>query len=128
MVNLLEAVVNQGTGVRLRYKYQLPGKIAGKTGTTQNHSDGWFMGMTPNLVAGVWTGAEDRAVHFDNITMGQGASMALPVFANFLQKVYADPSLGITPEDDWDRPVLQKYIDLNCDKKFDDEINEIELY
>lgn len=128
MINLLEAVVNQGTGVRLRYKYQLPGRIAGKTGTTQNHSDGWFMGMTPNLVAGVWTGAEDRAVHFDNITMGQGASMALPIFATFMQKIYADPSLGISPEDDWDRPVLQQYINLNCDKKFDDEINEIELF
>lgn len=128
MINLLEAVVNQGTGVRLRYKYQLPGRIAGKTGTTQNHSDGWFMGMTPNLVAGVWTGAEDRAVHFDNITMGQGASMALPIFATFLQKVYADPSLGISPNDDWDRPVLQQFINLNCDKKFDDEINEIELF
>ena len=128
MVNLLEGVVSQGTGVRLRYKYQLPGKIGGKTGTTQNHSDGWFMGITPNLVAGVWTGAEDRAVHFDNLKMGQGASMALPVFANFLQKVYADPSLGITPEDDWDRPVLQKYINLNCDSKMDDEINEIEFF
>ncbi len=128
MVNLLEGVINQGTGVRLRYKYQLPGKIGGKTGTTQNHSDGWFMGITPNLVAGVWTGAEDRAVHFDNLKMGQGASMALPVFANFLQKVYADPSLGITPEDDWDRPVLQKYINLNCDSKMDDEINEIEFF
>lgn len=128
MINLLEAVVNQGTGVRLRYKYNLPGHIAGKTGTTQNHSDGWFMGITPNLVVGVWTGAEDRAVHFDNITMGQGASMALPIFATFLQKVYANPSLGISPEDDWDRPVLQKYLNINCDKKFDDEINEIELY
>lgn len=128
MVNLLEGVVNQGTGVRLRYKYQLPGKIGGKTGTTQNHSDGWFMGITPNLVAGVWTGAEDRAVHFDNLKMGQGASMALPIFGLFMQKVYADKSLGISPDNDWDKPVLQKYIDLNCDKKYDDEINEIEFF
>ena len=85
------------------------------------------MGITPKLVAGVWTGAEDRSVHFDNITMGQGASMALPIFATFLQKVYANPSLGISPNDDWDKPVLQQYINLNCDKKLDDEINEIEF-
>lgn len=128
MINLLESVINQGTGVRLRYKYELPGHIAGKTGTTQNHSDGWFMGITPNLVAGVWTGAEDRAVHFDNLKMGQGASMALPVFGTFLKKVYANPSLGVSPNDDWDRPVMQKYLNLNCDKQFDGEINEIEFF
>ncbi|MGE0078494.1 MAG: penicillin-binding protein 1A [Bacteroidales bacterium] len=129
MINLLESVVNQGTAIRLHYKYQLTGHIGGKTGTTQNHSDGWFMGVTPNLVAGVWTGAEDRAVHFDNIRMGQGASMALPIFATFLQKVYADPSLGITPEDNWDKPVMLKNLDLNCDNKMDnEEINEIELF
>ncbi|HNT41659.1 MAG TPA: transglycosylase domain-containing protein [Tenuifilaceae bacterium] len=128
MINLLEAVVNQGTGIRIRYKYQLPGKIAGKTGTSQNHSDGWFMGVTPNLVAGVWTGAEDRAVHFDNISMGQGASMALPIFATFLQKVYANPSLGVSPNDDWDKPILKQNVNLDCNKQFDNEINEIELY
>ncbi len=128
MINLLEGVVNQGTGARLRYKYQLQGKIAGKTGTTQNHSDGWFMGVTPKLVAGVWTGAEDRAVHFDNITLGQGASMALPIFATFMQKVYADPSVGISPNDNWDKPVLQQYINLDCNKQYESEINEIEFY
>lgn len=128
MINLLEGVVNQGTGARLRYRYQLQGKIAGKTGTTQNHSDGWFMGVTPKLVAGVWTGAEDRAVHFDNITLGQGASMALPIFATFMQKVYADPSVGISPNDNWDKPVLQQYINLDCNKQYESEINEIEFY
>ena len=127
MISMMRGVIEAGTASVIK-QYLVGVEGAGKTGTTQNHSDGWFMGITPNLVAGVWTGAEDRAVHFDNLKMGQGASMALPVFANFLQKVYADPSLGITPEDDWDRPVLQKYINLNCDSKMDDEINEIEFF
>ncbi|HOK85106.1 MAG TPA: transglycosylase domain-containing protein [Tenuifilum sp.] len=128
MVNLLESVVNQGTGVRLRLKYQLPGKIGGKTGTTQHHSDGWFMGVTPNLVAGVWTGAEDRSVHFQNLALGQGANMALPIFGLFMQKVYADPSLGISPNDDWQRPILPGNISINCENETNYEINEIEIY
>lgn len=128
MVNLLEGVVNQGTGVRLRYKYQLPGRLGGKTGTTQNHSDGWFMGITPNLVAGVWTGAEDRSVHFQNLAFGQGANMALPIYATFLQKVYSDPSLGVSPNDDWQRPVIGGNINLNCENRQDFEINEIEFF
>ncbi len=128
MINLLEGVVNQGTGVRLRYKYQLPGHIAGKTGTTQNHSDGWFMGITPNLVAGVWTGAEDRSVHFQNLSFGQGANMALPIFGEFMKKVYADPSLNISPTDDWQRPVTPDNLNLNCENQADFEINEIEYF
>lgn len=128
MINLLEGVVNQGTGVRLRYKFQLPGKIGGKTGTTQHHSDGWFMGITPNLVAGVWTGAEDRSVHFQNLALGQGANMALPIFGLFLQKVYADPTLGISPNDDWERPLLPGNVSINCENDANYEINEIEIY
>jgi len=128
MINLLESVVNQGTGVRLRIKYQLQGRIGGKTGTTQHHSDGWFMGVTPNLVAGVWTGAEDRSVHFQNLALGQGANMALPVFGLFMQKVYADPSLGISPNDDWQKPLLPGNISINCENDVSYEINEIEIY
>lgn len=93
MCNLLEGVVNSGTGVRLRYKYKLTNPMGGKTGTTQKHSDGWFMSVTPDLVGGVWVGAEDRSIHFQNLANGQGASMALPIWAKFLLKVQADPKL-----------------------------------
>ena len=108
MVRLLQGVVDgvysptankkSGTGVRLRFKYGFKNEIGGKTGTTQNHSDGWFMGITPNLVTGVWTGCEDRSVHFRDITTGQGANMALPIFAEYMQRVYADTvNTGIHP-------------------------------
>jgi len=100
MVRLLQGVVDgvysptankrSGTGVRLKYKYGFKNEIGGKTGTTQNQSDGWFMGITPYLVTGVWTGCEDRSVHFRDITNGQGANMALPIFAEYMQRVYAD--------------------------------------
>ena len=100
MIRLLQGVVDgvysptakkrSGTGVRLRYKYGFTNEIGGKTGTTQNQSDGWFMGITPNLVTGVWTGCDDRSVHFRDIQYGQGANMALPVFAEYMQRVYED--------------------------------------
>lgn len=95
MSNLLEGVVTSGTGVRLRYKYKLMNPMGGKTGTTQEHADGWFMGVTPQLVGGIWVGAEDRSIHFQNLANGQGASMALPIWAKFLQKAYADPKLKL---------------------------------
>ena len=98
MLKLMMAVANEGTAIRLRLTYELDNDIAAKTGTTQNHSDGWFIGVTPNLSGGVWTGAEDRSVHFDGITMGQGANMALPIWATFMQKVYADEKLNIEKE------------------------------
>jgi penicillin-binding protein 1A len=105
MLKMLEGVVNNGTGVRIRgEKYQIFSEVAGKTGTSQNQSDGWFMGITPNLVSGVWTGAEDRAAHFDGITLGQGANMALPIWAVFMNKVYNDGSLGVTREDVFEKP------------------------
>ena len=108
MVRLLQGVVDgvysptakkrSGTGVRLRYKYGFTNEIGGKTGTTQNQSDGWFMGITPNLVTGVWTGCDDRSVHFRDIQYGQGANMALPIFAEYMQRVYADTiNLGVLP-------------------------------
>ena len=110
MVRMLQGVVDgvyssaadktSGTGVRLRYKYQFKNEMGGKTGTTQNQSDGYFMGITPNLVTGVWSGCEDRAAHFRTIHYGQGANMALPVFAEYMQKVYADTlQTGIYPID-----------------------------
>jgi len=105
MLNLLQGVVRQGTGIRLRYKYKLLGQIGGKTGTSQNHSDGWFMGVTPNLVTGVWVGGEDRDIHFDNITLGQGANMALPIFGLYMQQAYADESIAITTDDKFEAPL-----------------------
>ncbi len=114
MCNLLEGVVTQGTGVRLRYRYQLMNPMGGKTGTTQQHSDGWFMGITPELVGGVWVGAEDRSIHFQNIANGQGANMALPIWAKFLQKAYADPCLRLK-QGDFEMPYgIRKR--LNCDE------------
>ena len=111
VLELLKGVTTAGSGVRLRtsehyykdiitgFPYEFTNPIAGKTGTTQNHTDGWFMGVVPNLATGVWTGGEDRAVHFENIAEGQGATMSLPTWALFMKKVYTDTSLNISQED-----------------------------
>jgi len=114
MVDMLKGVVQQGTGVRLRYKYKLTNPIGGKTGTTQNNSDGWFMGITPQLVTGVWTGAEDRAIHFISMNQGEGANSALPVFALYMKKVYADPTLNYS-KGDFEPPQGGSTITMNCD-------------
>ena len=113
MIQLMKGVVESGTGVRLQSKYNMRNPIAGKTGTTQNQSDGWFMGLTPDLTTGVWTGAEDRAVHFRSIKLGQGANMALPIWALYMQKIYNDPVLNIR-KDDFDKPVTDVSLDFNC--------------
>ncbi|HNW97946.1 MAG TPA: PBP1A family penicillin-binding protein [Bacteroidales bacterium] len=115
MVMLLKGVVESGTGISIRYKYNLTNPIAGKTGTTQNQSDGWFMGITPYLVTGVWVGCEDRSVHFRSITLGQGAHMALPIWATYMQKVYADKSLGIK-KDDFEKPAKELSVEVDCAK------------
>lgn len=93
MIDMMRAVVDQGTGGRLRSRYKLTAPIGGKTGTTNSNSDGWFMGYTPSLVSGCWVGGEDRDIHFDNMQDGQGAAMALPIWGLYMQKVYADPTL-----------------------------------
>ncbi|MEM1003420.1 MAG: penicillin-binding transpeptidase domain-containing protein, partial [Bacteroidota bacterium] len=127
-VKLMEGVTESGSGNRLRHKtlgekavykeiitgypYEFDNPIAGKTGTTQNHSDGWFMGMVPNLVTGVWVGAEDRSVHFKSITYGAGASMALPIWALFMKDCYADPELNIS-KDEFEAP-LELSIKVDC--------------
>ena len=118
MLNLMQGVTTKGSGVRLRWKYGFKNQIAGKTGTTQNQSDGWFMGVVPNLVTGVWTGAEDRAVHFRSITLGQGANMALPIWGEYMTRVYKNKDLGIS-KDDFETPNSLK-IELDC-SKFDKE-------
>jgi penicillin-binding protein 1A len=96
---MLRGVVTSGTGWRLAGKYGVKAPIGGKTGTTQNNSDGWFMGITPQLVAGVWTGCEDRAFHFTSTAQGDGATTALPIFAGFMKRVYANPKLKISQAD-----------------------------
>ncbi|MEN8187543.1 MAG: transglycosylase domain-containing protein [Bacteroidota bacterium] len=137
MINLMEGVTTGGSGVRLRYQggkypddivtgypYKFTNPIAGKTGTTQNQSDGWFMGMVPNLSTGVWVGAEDRAVHFPDLARGQGASMALPIWGLFMQKCYADETLEISQKE-FEKPE-DFSIEIDCNKtKEDKDGNEI---
>jgi len=116
MLDLLQGVVRTGSGRRMKVEpYLLLNQIGGKTGTTQNHSNGWFMGVTPNLVGGVWSGWEDQAIHFETLGEGQGANMALPILAIFLRKVYNDPEFGIMETDEFEKPSGFS-IELDCDK------------
>ncbi len=125
IVNLMEGVTKAGTGMRLRtsgkypktitgHPYKFTNPIAGKTGTSQNQSDGWFMGMVPNLATGVWVGADDRAIHFPDVGRGQGASMALPIWALYYKRLYADKSLKVSDKA-FPRPANLS-IELDCDK------------
>ncbi len=113
MIQLMRGVVDYGTGSRLRSRHKLFNEIAGKTGTTQNNADGWFMGLTPDLVAGCWTGGEERSVHFNSTNEGQGAAMALPIWGKFFQKVYADPSLKVT-KNGFVKPANMGNIEMDC--------------
>ena len=141
-INLMQGVTEFGSGQRLRhnfasdqtvykevvtgYPYEFDNPIAGKTGTTQNQSDGWFMGIVPNLVTGVWVGGEDRATHFKNIAYGQGATMALPIWANYMKRCYIIDELGIS-KDEFDRPEALT-IETECGNYEDedkDNLNEI---
>jgi penicillin-binding protein 1A len=134
VINLLEGVTDAGSGIRLRtkwgtypdnvatgYPYEFTNPIAGKTGTTQNQSDGWFMGIVPNLATGVWVGGEDRATHFAGITYGQGASMALPIWALYYKKLYADSSLNISM-DEFEKP-KNLTIKVNCEEASNEDDN-----
>ena len=135
VLELLKGVTTAGSGVRLRtsahyykdiitgFPYEFTNPIAGKTGTTQNQTDGWFMGVVPNLATGVWTGGEDRAVHFEKIAEGQGATMSLPTWALFMKKVYADTTLNISQED-FEKPDYVG-IDTNCGKEPVNKENKI---
>ncbi len=115
MLELLKGVVESGTGIRLRLKYGFNHPIAGKTGTTQNQSDGWFMGIVPELTTGIWVGCEDRSAHFRTLTLGQGANMALPVWAIYMQKVYDDPELNFG-KGDFEKPLKGLSVEVDCDK------------
>lgn len=115
MVDMLKSVVSEGSGGRIRWRYNLTNPIGGKTGTTNDNADAWFIGITPELVSGVWTGAEDRGISFSSMAEGQGAQAALPVFALYMQKVYADAALGYS-RDDFPLPEGGLTRELDCSK------------
>ena len=138
ILDLLKGVTESGSGVRLRlpwkkpkyitgHPYKFTNPIAGKTGTTQNQSDGWFMGIVPNLATGVWTGGEDRSIHFAGITKGQGATMSLPSWALYMKKCYADTTLNISQEDFEKPDNLSIKIDCGNKKEKDKDGNEIKV-
>ncbi|MBN1598031.1 MAG: transglycosylase domain-containing protein [Bacteroidales bacterium] len=125
MLNLMQGVADYGTAAGLRSRYNLTGRIAAKTGTTNNHSDGWFIGIVPKLIGGCWVGAEEPSVHFDGIRLGSGTSMAMPIWGEFMKRVYADSTLGIYQEDDFIAPEDFDMSILDCDdQRFKDELQE----
>ena len=130
MANLMQGVVNSGTAIRLRFKYGLKGEIAGKTGTTNDQSDGWFIGYTPSITAGAWVGAEDRQVHFESLSLGGGSNMALPIWGIWMKKVLADKTLNISETDRFIAPPGM-HLNLNCDGSDNDAssgVTEAEEY
>jgi penicillin-binding protein 1A len=117
MTRLLQGVVNKGTAARLRSEYKFTNEMGGKTGTTQNHSDGWYIGITPELVTGIWVGAEDRSIHFRTLEYGQGARLALPIWGKYMQRVYNDKFLNLSKKP-FDKPKsMPEYI--NCKDESD---------
>ena len=130
MIELMKGVVQSGTGVRLNYKYHLndfSNAIAGKTGTTQNNSDCWFVGITPKLATAIWTGGEVRSIHFRNMTYGQGAAQALPIFGYYMRSIYTDKSLKF-PRGDFDRPNVPLDVELDCSQFQQEIMNEAPEY
>jgi penicillin-binding protein 1A len=113
MVDTYQGVLYSGTANRLRWRYEFQGELAGKTGTTQNQSDGWYIGLAPKISAAAWVGGEDRSIHFDQLGMGAGGNMSLPIYAEFMKKVYADSTLVITQEDEFEKPI-DFFVDLDC--------------
>jgi penicillin-binding protein 1A len=126
MIQLMRGVVDGGSGSRIRYRYKIMNEVAGKTGTTQKNADGWFIGMTPELAAGVWVGGEDRSIHFNSMEEGQGATMALPIWAKFFNKVYADNHLKVS-RGEFPRPKhLDPRLEMDC-TKYDQEENPVQF-
>lgn len=122
MLVLLQGVIDGGTGGRIRHRYHITAQMGGKTGTTNRNSDAWFMAVTPSLVSGCWVGGEDRDIHFDSMAWGQGATMALPIYAYFIKKVYRDGMLPYSQDETFDIPA-----DFNpCDKADADDFSAIE--
>ena len=114
MIKMMQSVVDSGTAKRLRYIYGLQNDIAGKTGTTQSHADGWFLGFTPDLVAGAWVGAEAPRIRFRSLSLGQGANTALPIWGLFMQKVFKDPEFKNLKYASFDKPSEEVFERLNC--------------
>ncbi len=117
MVKMMQSVVEDGTAARLKYKYGINSDIAGKTGTTQSHADGWFVGYTPNLVLGAWVGGESPAVHFRDLKLGLGVNTALPVCGLFLQKLYADPLYQVLKQEKFAQPAAWVLDSMDCAAK-----------
>ncbi len=122
MIDLMKGVIDFGTGSRLRYSYGFTNEIAGKTGTTNDNSDGWFIGMVPNLVSGAWVGGEERSIRFVNSSEGQGSAMALPIWALYMKKVYADKSLNISKAP-FEKPLRSDGVQIDCNSNVDDNNN-----
>ncbi|MEQ9304420.1 MAG: penicillin-binding transpeptidase domain-containing protein, partial [Marinoscillum sp.] len=117
MLHMLKGTTEEsgGTGMALSRELRVNNEIAAKTGTTQNASDGWFMGVTRDLAAGAWVGGDDRSIHFKYWAMGQGARTAMPIWEKFMTRVYADPTLGYE-KGSFDRPIKPISVELNCDE------------
>lgn len=120
MIEMMQSVVDSGTAKRLRYQYGIYGEIAGKTGTTQSHADGWFLGFTPKLVAGAWVGGESPKVRFRSLSLGQGANTALPIWGRFMNKVYKDKSLKSYRQNNFPEPSMAVMDRLNCEPYFEE--------
>ena len=118
MLHLMQGGTDERGGTSyygLRVRHGLKNDIAGKTGTTSNYSDAWFMGITPDLVAGTWVGGDDRSIHFRTIALGQGNKLAMPIYGNFMQKVYADKTLEVS-KDPFPKPSTPLSVELDCSK------------
>jgi penicillin-binding protein 1A len=127
MEKMLERVTAHGTAAKIKYQYLIPGAVGGKTGTTQNYSDGWFMGITPSLVTGVWTGFEDRAIHFRSMDLGSGSAMAMPIWGNYMKKVTADTSL-FKVEAQFEAPKQPLTVEINCESYNEKIPDKVELF
>ena len=126
MEKMLERVTAYGTAAKVRYLYQVPGAVGGKTGTTQNYSDGWFIGITPYLATGIWTGFEDRAIHFRSMSLGSGSAMAMPIFGTFMKKALSDTTT-VRVEPFFKSPSQPLSVEINCDSYQVNDPKKLEL-
>lgn len=126
MEKMLERVTAHGTAAKVKYMYQVPGAVGGKTGTTQNYSDGWFIGITPTLATGIWTGFEDRAIHFRSMSLGSGSAMAMPIFGTYMKKALSDSSL-VKVQQIWEAPKQPLSVEINCDSYETNDPKKLEL-
>ena len=126
MEKMLERVTTHGTAAKVKYLYQVPGAVGGKTGTTQNYSDGWFIGITPTLATGIWTGFEDRAIHFRSMSLGSGSAMAMPIFGTYMKNALSDSSL-VKVQQIWEAPKQPLSVEINCDSYETNDPKKLEL-